>query len=80
VERDARDVLDALHQADQHVVMLRPHRREADAAIAHDDGGDAEARRRPQPLIPSRLAIVMGVDVDPAWRDELAFGVDLLTA
>ena len=37
----AGDVLDALHQLDQPVVLVRLHRGEADAAVAHDGGGDA---------------------------------------
>ena len=35
------DVLDALHDLDQRVAVLRPAGREADAAIAHHHGGDA---------------------------------------
>ena len=40
-QRDAGDFLHRLHQADQRVVMLAAHRREADAAVAEQDGGDA---------------------------------------
>ena len=35
VQRGAGDVLDALHQLDEEVLLAAPHRREADAAVAH---------------------------------------------
>ena len=40
--------------------------READAAVAHHDGGDAVPRRRQQAAVPGGLAVVVGVDVDEA--------------
>ncbi len=46
VQRGAGDVLHALHQLDQEVLGAGAHRREADAAVAHDDGGDAVPARR----------------------------------
>ncbi len=52
VQRGAGDVLDALHQLDEPVVVGRAHRREADAAVAGHDGGDAVPRRRDQPRRP----------------------------
>ena len=45
VQHGAGHVLDALHQLDQLVVVGRPHGREADAAVAHHDRGDAVPRR-----------------------------------
>src|SRR5205085_11306025 len=57
-----------------------PAGRKADAAIAHHGGGDAVPGRRLQPLVPGRLAVVMGMDVDEAGRDEVPAGVDLLRA
>ena len=72
------DVLDAFHDLDQRVAVLRPAGREADAAIAHHHGGDAVARRRHEALVPGRLAVIVGVDVDEARRDGEALGVDLL--
>ncbi len=51
---------------------------EADAAIAHDDGGDAVPARRRHFGIPCRLAVIVGVDVDEARRDDLAARVDFL--
>ena len=58
----------------------RPARREADAAIAHDRRGDAVLRRRRDVLAPGDLAVIMGVDVDKAGRDQFALGVDLFLA
>ncbi len=71
------DFLDALHQIHQRAAMMLSHRREADAAIAEHDRGDAMPARRRQQRIPHRLAVVMGVHVDPAGRDQKAAGVDL---
>ena len=79
-ERRARDVLDAFHQLDQALPILDPHRREADAAIAHHRRGDAVPARRLQPRVPGRLAVVVGVDVDEAGRDQQALGIDFLAA
>ena len=74
------DVLDAFHQPDQPVVIVRAAGREADAAVAHHHGGDPMPRRGLHPLVPGRLAVVVGVDVDEAGRDDLAARVDLLGA
>jgi hypothetical protein len=51
-------------------------RREADAAIAHHHRADAMPDRRRQLAVPGRLAIVMGVDVNEARRDQQAVGID----
>ena len=69
-EGGAGDVLDALHQPDQPVVAVGRGGCEADAAVAHDEGGDAVPRGRGEHLVPGRLAVVVGVDVDPTGRDE----------
>ena len=53
------------------------HRRETDAAIAEHHRGDAMPARRRQQRVPHRLAVVMGVHVDPAGRDHEAGGVDV---
>ena len=68
VQRGAGDVLDALHQLDELVVVGRPHRGEADAAVAHHHRGHAVPRRRHEPRVPRRLPVVVGVDVDEAGR------------
>src|SRR3546814_6590941 len=71
------NILDAFHQADQPVVAVGPRGREADAAIAHDDGGDAVPTRRRHFLVPRRLSVIMGMDVDEAGGDDPAARVDL---
>ena len=80
VQRRAGDVLDALHQLDQPLVIGRADGGEADAAVAHHDRGDAVPARRRQLDVPRRLAVVVGVDVDEPGRDEGAVGVELAAA
>ena len=75
-ERGAGNVLDAFHQADQPVFATGPHRREADAAVAGHDGGHAVPAGRLEQGVPADLAVVVGVDVDKAGRDDLSGGVD----
>ena len=70
VEGCARDVLDALHQLDELVVCVVVHGGKSDAAVAHHRGGDPVPRRRLQPRIPGRLAVVVRVNVDDAGNDE----------
>ena len=74
VERGAGNVLDAFHQLDQALAVLDLHRREADAAIAHHRRGDAVPARGLQVRVPGRLAVIVGVDVDEAGRDQQALG------
>ena len=74
---DAGDVLHAGHHVDEHVVVLGAARREADAAVAHHRGGDAVRRRRRHAVRPDGLAVVVGVQVDEAGRDQQAGRVDL---
>ena len=57
---------------------VRSGRCEADAAIAHDDRGHAMPARGRHFGIPGRLAVIMGVDVDKARRDDPAGRVDFL--
>jgi hypothetical protein len=79
-ERDAGDVLDRLHEVDQLLAMLLAHRREADAAIAEHDRGDAVPGGRRQHRVPGRLAVIVGVHVDPAGGDQQSVGIDLALA
>ena len=78
-QRGTGDVLDALHQLDQEVVLVGFGRREADAAVAHHDGGDAVRGRRFEVAVPRGLAVVVRVDVDEAGRHEQSGCVDLAT-
>jgi hypothetical protein len=79
-ERRSRDVLDPFHQADEPVAPLRHRGREPDAAVPHDDGGDAVPGRRGERRVPRDLPVVVGVDVDEARGDETARGVERLGA
>ena len=79
-ERRAGDVLDALHQLDQERLLARADRREADAAVAHHERGDAVPRRRREQRIPGDLSVVVGVHVHPAGRDDRAARVELARA
>lgn len=76
----AWNVLDALHQLDQLLSVGRFARREANAAVAHHRRGDAVPRRRRHVAIPDGLAVVVGVNIDEAGRDDTALGVDLFGA
>jgi hypothetical protein len=75
-QRGAGDVLDALHQLDQPLLAARPHRREADAAVAGHDGRDAVAAGRLQQAVPAHLPVVVGVDIDEAGGYHLPCRVD----
>ncbi len=72
----AGDVLDGFHQVDQLGAVLLAHRREADAAIAEQDRRDAMPGGGGQHRVPGRLAVVMGVDIDPAGGDQQPVGLD----
>ena len=76
VQRRAGDVLDTFHQRDEPAVIGGVHRREPDAAVAHHDRRDAVPRRGREVVVPRRLAVVVGVDVDPSRRDQRAVRVD----
>jgi hypothetical protein len=71
-------VFNAFHQLDEPVVAGGMHGREADAAVAHDDGRHAVPARRREALVPDRLAVVVRVDVDEARRHEPPARVDLV--
>ena len=49
-------------------------------AIAHHGRGDAMPGGRGHVAVPDRLAVVMGVDVDEARRDDATPGIDFLRA
>ena len=75
-QRGAGDVLDALHQLDQPLVAIGRGRCEADAAVAHHHRGHPVPRRRGEVRIPRGLAVVVGVDVDPARGDQQTRRID----
>ena len=74
------NLLDAFHQIHQGAAMVLLHRGKTDAAIAEHHRGDAVPARRRQQRVPHRLAVVMGMHVDPAGRDQQAGGIDLALA
>ena len=76
VKRGAGNILDPFHQLDQPILTARPHRREADPAIAHDHCGHAMPARWGKLLVPGRLTVIMRVHIDKARRDKQAAGVD----
>ncbi len=75
-QRGTGDVLDAFEQFDQELVLVGPDRGEPDAAVAEQDRGDPVDRRGRDVGVPGDLAVVVGVDVDPARRDDHPGGVD----
>ena len=77
-EGGAGDVLDALHEADQPVVLVGMHRREPHAAVAHHDGRDPVPARRREHRVPGDLAVEVRVDVDETGGDDHAAGIDRL--
>ena len=77
-QRGTGDVFDALHQTDEPLLRTRAHRRESDAAVPGDDGGDAVSRRRLEDRVPCGLTVVVRVHVDEPWSDEHAGRVDRL--
>src|SRR5262249_51902634 len=58
-------------------LLAGAHRSEADAAVAHDQGGHAVPARGGEDRIPGDLAVVVRVHIDPARRDEQIARVDL---
>ena len=52
--------------------------RETHAAIAHHDRGDAVPAAGGHFLVPGRLSVIVGVNVDEAGRHQQAGGVDFL--
>jgi hypothetical protein len=79
VQRRAGNVFHALHQLDQEAMRVGVDGSESDAAIAHHGGGHAVVAGGGELRVPGRLAIVVGVDVDEARCDGVAFGVDFAT-
>jgi len=71
-----RHVLDAFHQVHEEVAVGRLAGREADAAVAHHQRGDAVPRRRRAQRVPGDLGVEVRVDVDEAGRDDGAARVD----
>jgi hypothetical protein len=71
-----RDCLDARHGEHGALAFGRPHRREAEAAVADHNRGDAVPARERAIGIPEQLGVVVGMQVDEARRHDQAAGVD----
>jgi hypothetical protein len=76
----ARNVLNALHEFDQAVLITSSNGSEANAAVAHHSRGHAMRGRRHEGLIPKRLTVVVRVDINKSRRHERSIGVDLPVA
>jgi hypothetical protein len=75
-ERLERHPLHVLEDARDRAAVLRPRRRDAEAAVAHDDGGDAMPGRGRQVRVPEDLRVVVRVHVDEARRDDETLAID----
>ena len=71
-----RDVLDRGQTAREPLALLGTARRQREAAIAHDHGGDAVPAGAAAEPVPRDLRIHVRVAVDEARRDDQAVGVD----
>ena len=76
VQRCTRDVFHAFHERNECAFLARPHRRKADAAIAHHDRGHAMPATGCERLVPAHLAVVMRVDVNEPRCEQVATCVD----
>ncbi len=72
----AGDVLDALHQGDQPLLLAGPHRCESDATVARHHGRDAVIAGRFEHGVPAHLSVVVGMDVDESGGHDSAGGID----
>ena len=80
IQAGTGQILDPFHQRHDLILRVLFDGREADAAIAHDNGGDAVPGRGSEVRIPHGLPIIMGMNVDEARCDGQAGGVDFLGA
>ncbi len=78
VQHDFGNVFHALHEVDQHGVLVFVAGCETHAAIAEQHGRGAVPRRGRQAIAPRHLRVVVRVHIDEAWCDQLAARVDLL--
>jgi hypothetical protein len=78
VQDRERNALDIDQVAHRDLARLGFAGRDAHAAIAHDDRGDAVPTRWADRRVPADLRVVMGVRVDEAGGDDEAGGVDRL--
>src|SRR5260370_32398911 len=65
---------------DQVGLLPAPDRSKSDPTVADNYRGHAMPARRRKIRVPERLAVVMGVDIDPSGRHQQAAGVDFAPA
>ena len=56
--------------------MMPPGRRHAKAAITNNSGGYSVPRRNSQIPVPKDLRIVVGMDIDETWTNDLSISID----
>ena len=76
LQRGERHALDLGHHPAQVVGVLGVQRREREAAVAADDGGDAVHVARRRARVPEQLRVVVGVRVDEPGRQDEVGAVD----
>ena len=76
-QRLERHTLDEEQQLHQRFTVRRTARRDREAAVPHDDRGDAVPGRGAGAGVPEELAVVVRVDVDEAGGKDQACAVDL---
>src|SRR5512138_822849 len=62
----------------ENVTCLGADRGDADAAIAHDNGGNTVPRRGRNQWVPRDLRVVVRMRINKTWRKYQSIGVDLL--
>ena len=76
--RGVRNRFDPRHREHRALAAFRMHRREAEAAVADHDRGDAVPARDGAVGIPEKLRVVVGMQIDEAGRDDQARSFDRL--
>src|SRR5262245_48580473 len=57
-------------------MSIRSRGRKAYSAVAHYDCGNAMPERWSELFIPRHLRIIVGMHIDPCWRDQQAISID----
>ena len=76
VECSARNIFNAFHKLDHALLASWRAGGETNSAIPHDDTGHTVAERWVHDIIPTDLAVIMGVHVDPSGCSVSPFSVN----
>ena len=76
VERGARNIFDTFHQFDQRLLAARSNGRKANTTVTHHDCCRTVTGRRVHDFVPTHLAVVVRVHVNPAGRHDGTIGID----